>query len=256
MDEIEKEAFKIGWLPEDQFKGNPKNWTSAEEYIRRGESLMPFLKSEVKKLREEQKNTIADMKLALKIQKDELEQVKKEGYAQAEADYKAKKEQLDAKEQSAFENQDEEAFKEVKKEREELKPPVEQVEKQQDPPEFVEWNKKNTWYGTDKEMTAEANLQGAVVQNLNPDNPVPLEEMYNEVEKRMRKLYPDKFENKNREDPGEVESGDPPPEKKNGGTFDDLPGAAKAAYERQRIVQEEKGRDFTKDQYLEYYTEE
>jgi hypothetical protein len=39
-----KAAREMGWTPQDKFKGDPEKWVDADEFVRRGEHLMPILR--------------------------------------------------------------------------------------------------------------------------------------------------------------------------------------------------------------------
>ena len=49
---FEAEARKMGWVPEDEFKGDkkPAKFLSAEEYYRRGEEVIPIIRARNKDL--------------------------------------------------------------------------------------------------------------------------------------------------------------------------------------------------------------
>jgi len=250
--DIEQEAIGMGWRPKEEFKGNPDNWRPAEEYVDRGKKLMPILNDRVKKLEE-------DLQNALKIQTGELAKVKKQGYEMAKSEFEKKEKELDVKELAAVEAQDVEEFAKVKKERAELKEPEPVKNEPVVNPVFEDWNKKNTWYGTDPDLTEEANVQFNALVNLQesktPGVQMAPDKLYAELTKRVKTLNPEKFENPHRKDPAGVESGTPS-EGKKGDKFTDLPASAKSAYERQKKMQKEQGREFTKEQYLEIYNEE
>lgn len=40
---LEAEAKSMGWVPEDQFKGNKDHWVDAEEFVERGRKVLPIL---------------------------------------------------------------------------------------------------------------------------------------------------------------------------------------------------------------------
>ena len=44
-DDISK-AREMGWLPKDKWRGNPDNWRSAKEFVKRGEDFLPIIKAE------------------------------------------------------------------------------------------------------------------------------------------------------------------------------------------------------------------
>jgi hypothetical protein len=49
----EAEARVDGWQPKDDWKGDPSEWRSAEEFVRRGETYLPFIKRANKRLEAE-----------------------------------------------------------------------------------------------------------------------------------------------------------------------------------------------------------
>lgn len=53
--DFEAEARKMGWVPEEEFKGDkkPAKFLSAEEYYRRGEEIIPLIRSQKKNLEKE-----------------------------------------------------------------------------------------------------------------------------------------------------------------------------------------------------------
>jgi hypothetical protein len=48
--EIEGRAKMQGWVPKDEFKGDPTKWINADEFVKRADHMMPILKSVNKKL--------------------------------------------------------------------------------------------------------------------------------------------------------------------------------------------------------------
>lgn len=60
----EAEAEVYGWVPKDQFKGDPEKWRPAEEFVRRGEEILPIVRKQNEKLQaklSEQDETIKNM---------------------------------------------------------------------------------------------------------------------------------------------------------------------------------------------------
>ena len=41
---VEQEALHLGWVPKEDFKGNPEKWIDAEAFVQRGKELMPILR--------------------------------------------------------------------------------------------------------------------------------------------------------------------------------------------------------------------
>jgi len=55
--EVESKARSMGWKPKSEWKGPTDNWIDAPEYVEKGESLIPFLRSDRQKLQGELSNT-------------------------------------------------------------------------------------------------------------------------------------------------------------------------------------------------------
>lgn len=51
----ESEAKEMGWVPQDQFKGDPDKWRPADEFVRRGEDILPIVRKQNEKLHGEVK---------------------------------------------------------------------------------------------------------------------------------------------------------------------------------------------------------
>lgn len=51
-----KEAREMGWTPKEQFKGDPEKWVDADEFVERGQHLMPILRKTNERLKRELKD--------------------------------------------------------------------------------------------------------------------------------------------------------------------------------------------------------
>lgn len=56
--ETDTKARDIGWRPQEEFRGDPEKWVDSEEYLRRGEEILPLVKATNKRL-EGQVTTLA-----------------------------------------------------------------------------------------------------------------------------------------------------------------------------------------------------
>lgn len=48
--QAETQARELGWEPKETFKGNPDNWVPAMEYLKKGETILPYLQADRKRL--------------------------------------------------------------------------------------------------------------------------------------------------------------------------------------------------------------
>lgn len=197
----EQRAESFGWMPKEKWieKGNTEDdWVPAKHFLKFGE-----LKKEVvnkDKILQKQEKVIKKMK-------DHHLSVKEQAYNAALA-------QLRKERQSALDDGDIVAAEKIRDRIDATKeqfakapalPPEIEQELQtanvgDTPPEFYEFHDRNPWYESDPskqdEMSREADIYGATFvqrQRLAGKNVTP-SDVYQAVEKFIRKAYPDKFE--------------------------------------------------------------
>ena len=155
---VEARARDMGWRPKEEFKGEPDKWRSADEFVKRGEEILPIvnaenkrLKAEIEKVRRESSETIARTervsRLALSMQREQLvqryevlkeravEQGDTKGYRAAEA---AKTDALTKFDAKAEEARPPEPKKAVEQPGEAMSPRDQEI--------MNEWMAENTWY--------------------------------------------------------------------------------------------------------------
>jgi len=253
-EDYDAKASEMGWVPKDQWRGDPKQWRPAEEFVKRGENIIPILNDRLQKLE-------SDLKIAAKVNKQELEAVKKESYERAKDEYEAKMADIAAAENKAFTEGDQETWEAIKAKRDTIKPPQEpklDEPEEQVSPEFEPWLKKNPWYTNDSELHVYADTIGEGIANVNKTQGKSSTdaEFYQQVESAVKAAFPQKFTNSRREAAPEVESATEAPRKGGKKTFNDIPANAKAQYDRMKKNFELQGRKFSKEQYAEAYFEE
>lgn len=175
--EIEQEARTLGWVPQEEFKGDPSKWVSAETFVERGHTVMPILRKNNEKLEamvRQQTAEIERMKNLYNASQEsiqELQKVHAEATKKAVAD--ARKEvmtQLRAAKESGdidTEMQLTEQLAEIKAAENDLKnaqppaaapAPVQSAQAGADAvhPDFAGWQAEHTWFGTDQRKTLRA----------------------------------------------------------------------------------------------------
>lgn len=219
--EVEEIATKMGWAPEDKWRGDPNEWIDAEAFILAGHRMhSKTLKRQDARIAE-MDDTLARM---LKAQND----VEKRAYGQALADLKAEQ-------RTAVEEGDTEKFDAAGEKIDDLaktapaKTAGEKTagKKPEDAPEFKTFRADNSWYDEDIEMTAYAEQIAPVVNRKYQG-----EAFYEQISTEVRKKFPENFGNKSRREPARVESGGGG-RRRGGGSkgksYNDLPAEAKAA---------------------------
>ena len=172
LQEVEKEARNMGWVPEEEFKGNKDHWVSAEEFVERGRTLMPLLRQNNKRLqkelstRDQKIDTLTKQLANATTAIDKLEQHYTEANKRA---VENAKEQLKAELKLAREDNDVDKEFEVREKLDELNERTRELNSQRpsekkkpEPqgndglsPDFKEWLSENTWFGQDKKKTKE-----------------------------------------------------------------------------------------------------
>src|SRR5688572_19913798 len=153
--EIEREAREQGWVPADQFRGDPKDHVDPETFVRRGREINPILRKnnerlkkeieETKRMLKEQSSTIAEFR-------EEFSKMKEGAYKRALADLKAERREAlkegDYEGADAIDEQIDEYKSQIAKVTEK---PAPKVEAPPPNPDFEEWHAENKWYNGDDE---------------------------------------------------------------------------------------------------------
>lgn len=241
--ETETKALEMGWVPKDEFRGDPEKWIDAETYVRRGEEFMPILKANNKRLSEELAQVKGELKktnemLAASTESIEAlrefnsDLVRKEAEKQIAAmkvELKEAKQEGDVDKELELTEQireHSEALKEAKKE------PAKKVEQPpvQDPtqnPEWQAWVAENTWFGKDKRRTA---LAIGIAEEIKDAENIVGRALLDRVSEEVEKVFGGGAPRHDKVEGGGRGAG-------NGGgggkSFADLPAEAKEACDRQ-----------------------
>lgn len=189
--EVELRAMKMGWKPKDEF-ADSDDYVDADEFIKR----KPLFDKNA-----QLKSELRDVKKALREMANFQAKIREDERKKVYTELKDKKKQalVDGDADRLLEIDEEIADLRAQEIAEKNVPQV----RQGPHPNFIKWVEANTWYAQDAEMRAEADLIGTAYASSNPDKDP--EEVLQYVEKRIRKNFPDKFRNPNREKPSVVE---------------------------------------------------
>ncbi len=193
--EIEKRAQAEGWVPKDEWDGDPDQWRSAKEFVDRGEFF--------KKI-DDQNRTIKQLKTA-------LDEFGKHHAKVREVEYQRALETLKVQKKTALSEGDADAVIDIDEKMALVRDAQKEAARQPavnipDPtpvqnPVFDNWLSRNSWYQTNKAMKSYADRLGAEYagQGLSPVD------VLNRVEQDVKKEFAHKFDNPNRKAPGAVE---------------------------------------------------
>lgn len=191
---VEQKAAEQGWVPKEQWEGDPDNWRPAKEFLDRGELF--------KKI-EDQNRTIKQFKTALDQLAKHHEKVKEVEYQRALDTLKAqKKEALVEGDADAVIDIDEKIAMVRDAAKQAVAPAVTEVP--QENIVFNNWVERNGWYNTNQAMRAFADHLG---NQLGAQGGMSPSDILSRVEQEVKKEFAHKFTNPNRDKPGAVEGG-------------------------------------------------
>ena len=164
--EVMQEALDMGFIPRDQFKGDPDKFIEPEAFLERGKHLMPILRKNNETMRGELSQTKAELTKMRALQEANADSLKamQEFHAEdvkrkvklARAD--AKQELLDARDEGDVDREVEalqvlsklDNEPEVKAGKSESDPPPDYTQE----PDYISWREKNPWLGTDRKRSS------------------------------------------------------------------------------------------------------
>lgn len=283
--EIEGRARRAGWVPQDEFRGNPDNWKEPEEFLRVADESLPHAKGTIKTMERkmaQQEELLRQQNITIEELKNTLTEFVDFSRGAEERAYKKAVAKLQAKQKTAKEAGDLEAFVEATEKIDALiaehptvtgkdkpagdatgkgGPKTPQQEYQEwldaEPDAFDDWKVENTWFEDDPEMFAYA---GQMDQFLHAKHGLKLSrsQRLEKLTELVKKKFPEKFGNPARKSgsPVEGDSGGRP-----GGngkhSYNDLPPDAKKQCDKWCGTdgKGEKGTipGFTREQYLKQY---
>lgn len=191
-DEIVNRAREMGWVPKEEWKGDPEAWTDADEYVRRGEEVLPIVRANNRRLAQQlqaRDRELAETKRALEEMQESLQVIQgiqhRESVGRLDRAIKVTRTQLE--EARAERDTDkavelQEKLDELLAEKQELgeEPKAKPKGKARDPEggedtyeppehlksEIAEWQEENDWFGTDKVRTR---MMNAVAHEVRAD---------------------------------------------------------------------------------------
>lgn len=238
--ELEEKAMAQGWNPD--YDGPNKK--SAKEFIATGEEISAIQKERNDKLFRENQA----MKKQLEGVTTSVQKLEKFYKEQSEKKVAAEIARLKSERATAISEGDGDKVNDLDDQIDQLKSQPQETEKKTNgpTPAFKTWVADNAWYEEDPLLAAEADMTARML--VESGRITDEEELFKQVSSRVKRLYPEKFENPNRNEPGNVEAGTRSG-KSNKKTYNDLPPDAKAACDD--FVANIPG--FTVEQYLNTY---
>lgn len=278
MADIEERAKAMGWVPQEEFRGNPDNWVEAERFVELAETSLPHLKGTLKTLEDSNatlRGTVESMKGDMTALVEHFKGAEERAYQKALEDLKSQQAQakkdgdMDAYMEAteALEKRLAEHPAVTGKDRPvpEQQPGQGQVTEYQawlaaEPDAFDKWKAKpeNSWFTTNPKMFAYAMQMDAFLQQTKgfaQSRSQRLEEMAALVKAE----FPDHFENPAKRKGSPVDSGSAggPPSGGNSKGYADLPEEARKQCDKWtgKDGKGESGtiKGFTREQFLKSF---
>lgn len=186
VDSYESQAREQGWVPKEEYTGDPEKWRGPKEFVERGE-LFGKIDSMGKELKETRK--------ALKMLQEHHSKVRENEYNNALRELKAlqKKHLEDGNSDGYLETT--ELLTDLKAEQKAREVVVQNTPAQPDP-RFISWVNDNRWYANDGEMREFADSVGMGYSQKHPG--VDPEDVLKYVSSQVKIRFKDKFVNPNR----------------------------------------------------------
>lgn len=280
-DEQKAKARDMGWIDRESFRGDASEFIDADEFVSRGEKLLPILKANNRKLAgevRELRTTVNQQGQQLERAVTALNEFQKQG-AQSRVDrLKAEKQRTLAEKTAAIQADDAAGQTQADDRLTQLNSEIIEAEKavgtanptnrQQTAPSnqaanqaaYNSWLAANSWYGQDARKTRYAN---GVAQELRADPAnadLVGEAFYRKVNEEVAREFPVKRKADSKTEPGGNGSGNGGGGSEGGGdhSYSDLPADARAVCERNAKSPKfvGKGKLFeTADAYKQHYVE-
>lgn len=179
VSQIEVEARRDGWVPEEEYRGPKEQWVDAETFVERGRQINPILRANNERLKKEleteRKKHESELN-SIKSSVEEFKQFQKEAYERKVQGYEAELRQLRAARSEATVQEDHEKAAEIDERIDEVKEKVAEAkenlkekpieEKKEAPaqiaPELQTWLNSNPWYGDADNYLEETELVTAL----------------------------------------------------------------------------------------------
>lgn len=186
----EQRAMEHGWVPKEEWSGNPDEWIPANVFNMRGEFFSRISKDKTK---------IAELTQTVDALVEHNKKIFDAAYKKAIDDLKREKKQAleEGDNQAVLDIDDkiEELREDTEKQKKELEERVQTARQQQSNPVFDSWHAHNSWYMQDSVATAYANEvasdinRAAQVAGVQPD----YNKLLSEVGRKVRQKFPEKF---------------------------------------------------------------
>lgn len=231
--ESEVKARRLGWVPKEEFRGDPDKHRSAEDFLERGTTILPILQKDNERLHSrlnEMETTLRETREASKELLEFTSKSEQRAYERAKADIEARIEEGAASADPTVVRQGMRDLDALNKEQVKPAPKVDAKPAVAGDPIIQDWIGKNEWFTKSPVLGSFATETFGDLERAKPG--ASKAELLAETERKTREKFPEKFGiNPMRDGASSVAtpSGQAAQRKPGKKTYDDLPADAKAA---------------------------
>jgi hypothetical protein len=214
--ETERKARDMGWVPQTEWRGSPDAWRPADQFVKRGEEVLPIVRSNLERERrkvQELESTVRDLpsKIRAEVEQSYAERFKRlEGMSRLALEKQREKiwHDFEEKKRAAVADGNMQAYDTYNQEQrralsefhaetevEEPEPPARQngapQPATQAPPEVNDWLRQNTWFASDKVMAAYATEEHGRLMREMPG--LSIEENLKRTREATMEKFPERF---------------------------------------------------------------
>lgn len=199
IDSTESRASEKGWVPQDEWEGDPDQWRPAKEFLDRGE-LMDRISSQSRQL-DKYNSEVEGLKEGLKVLAEHNKKIAKQEYEKAMNDLKSRKAE-------ALSYGDHETVVELDEQLDELKESKKEIDKVEEQPvqkkdnlphpDVTRWMEENSWYNNNIVLQGAADAIAKQYLASNPAAENDPSKVLDYVSRQIRQEFPDKFGSKRR----------------------------------------------------------
>lgn len=171
-------ASELGWVPKDQFRGDPEKWRPADEFIKAGRDIQQTVSRELRSVKQQVERF---GRVSAQLLEDKV--------AERDAYWQQQRAQ-------AVEEGDLAAVDRADAERQKLRQTAPQV--QQGPPEVEDWIGRNEWFKKDPLAQMRAK---EISDGLARNGVTDVSEQLRQVERAIRREFPEHFPAKAKDPP-------------------------------------------------------
>jgi hypothetical protein len=251
--ETEAQARRLGWVPKEEFRGDPAKHRSAEEFLERGKNILPIVQENNDRLQ----RRVSELESTLKETREATKELLEFSSKAEERAYKRAKQELEARIEQAAQNADPAAARQAVQEMAELEAGRKTEPKRQPEatapavnPVIQDWIDREKWYSTDRTLNAFATDTFGEIERSHPG--MSDAEKLAETKRRTVEKFPEKFgvtPQRRQAAAVATPNGGGSPSRSGKKSYDDLPADAKAACDK--FVRTIPG--YTRDQYVKDY---